>query len=48
MSIDGYTGEWIVILNHAGVGRREIKNADELVQALLKTFPDHSNPYLRV
>jgi hypothetical protein len=23
-------------------------NADELVEALLKAFPDHSNPYLRV
>jgi len=48
MSIDEYTGEWIVVLNRAGVGRREIKNAGELVEALLKTFPDHSNPYLRV
>jgi hypothetical protein len=48
MSIDDYSGEWIVVLNRAGVGRREITNADELVQALLNTFPDHSNPYLRV
>jgi hypothetical protein len=43
-----FTGEWIVVLNRAGVGRREITNADELVDGLLKTFPDHSNPYLRV
>ena len=43
-----YTGEWIVVLNRAGSGSREITNADDLVQALLKVFPDHSNPYLRV
>jgi hypothetical protein len=43
-----FTGEWIVVLNRAGAGKREITNADELIQALLKTFPDHSNPYLRV
>jgi hypothetical protein len=43
-----FTGEWIVVLNRAGVGRRELINADELLNALLKTFPDHSNPYLRV
>jgi hypothetical protein len=43
-----YTGEWIVVLNRPGVGRREITNADQLITALLKTFPDHSNPYLRV
>jgi hypothetical protein len=43
-----FTGDWIVVLNRAGVGRREITNANELVDALLKTFPDHSNPYLRV
>ncbi|CAF5143974.1 unnamed protein product, partial [Rotaria sp. Silwood1] len=42
------TGEWIVVLNRAGAGRREMINADELVTALLKAFPDHSNPYLRV
>jgi hypothetical protein len=43
-----FTGEWIVVVNRAGVGRRELNNADELVAALLKTFPDHLNPYLRV
>jgi hypothetical protein len=43
-----FTGDWIVVLNRAGVGRREMTNADELVEALLKAFPDHSNPYLRV
>ena len=43
-----FTGEWIVVVNRAGTGRREITNADELVDALLKTFPDHTNPYLRV
>jgi hypothetical protein len=47
-STDEYTGEWIVVLNRAGRGKREITNADELVQGLLKTFPDHSNPHLRV
>ena len=47
-SLDEYSGEWIVVLNRAGVGRREIKNADQLIEGLLKTFPDHSNPYLRV
>ncbi|CAF4180531.1 unnamed protein product, partial [Rotaria sordida] len=48
ISSDEFTGEWIVVLNRAGVGRREMKNANELVAALLQTFPDHSNPYLRV
>ncbi|CAF0884421.1 unnamed protein product [Rotaria sordida] len=43
-----FTGEWIVVLNRAGVGRRELKNANKLIQALLKAFPDHTNPYLRV
>jgi hypothetical protein len=43
-----FTGDWIVVVNRAGTGRREITNADELVVALLKAFPDHSNPYLRV
>jgi hypothetical protein len=43
-----FTGDWIVVVNRAGTGRREMTNADELVAALLKTFPDHSNPYLRV
>ncbi len=43
-----FTGEWIVVMNRAGVGRRELTNANELVAALLKTFPDNSNPYLRV
>jgi hypothetical protein len=43
-----FTGEWIVVMNRAGVGRRELANADELIKELLKTFPDHSNPYLRV
>jgi hypothetical protein len=43
-----FTGEYIVVLNRAGVGRRELLNADELIKALLKTFPDHLNPYLRV
>lgn len=47
-SQEEYTGEWIVVLNRAGSKRREITNADDLVQALLKVFPDHSNPYLRV
>jgi hypothetical protein len=47
-SMDEYSGEWIVVLNRVGHLRREITNSDELVQALLKTFPDHSNPYLRV
>ncbi|CAF1626835.1 unnamed protein product, partial [Rotaria sp. Silwood1] len=47
-SSHGFTGEWIVILNRAGVGRRELINANELVNGLLKAFPDHSNPYLRV
>jgi len=47
-STDDFTGEWIVVLNRAGVGRREIPNADALVQGLLDAFPDHSNPYLRV
>lgn len=45
---DDYTGEWIVVLNRAGSGRREITNADALVQELLKTFPDQSHPTLRV
>ncbi|CAF1008046.1 unnamed protein product [Rotaria sp. Silwood1] len=47
-SSNEFTGEWIVVLNRAGAGRREMINADELVTALLKAFPDHSNPYLRV
>ncbi|CAF1297160.1 unnamed protein product [Rotaria sp. Silwood1] len=47
-SSNEFTGEWIVVLNRADVGRREMINADELVAALLKAFPDHSNPYLRV
>ncbi|CAF1416085.1 unnamed protein product [Rotaria sordida] len=47
-SSNEFTGEWIVVLNRAGVGRRELINADELVNGLLKAFPDHSNPYLRV
>ena len=48
ISPDNFTGEWIVVLNRAGVVRRELTNADELVNALLKAFPDHLNPYLRV
>ncbi len=48
ISFDEFSGEWIVVLNRAGEGRREIKNANELVLSLLKTFPDYSNPYLRV
>jgi hypothetical protein len=43
-----FSGDWIIVMNRAGSGRREINNADELVAALLKTFPDHANPYLRV
>jgi hypothetical protein len=43
-----YSGEWIVVLNRRGVGRREITNSEKLISALLKLFPDHSNPYLRV
>jgi hypothetical protein len=43
-----FTGDWIVVVNRAGTGRREMTNADELVVALLRAFPDHSNPYLRV
>lgn len=43
-----FMGEWIVVLNRAGVGRREILNADDLVAGLLQAFPDHQNPYLRV
>lgn len=43
-----FTGEWIVVVNRAGTGRREIDNADELVRALLHAFPDQTNPYLRV
>ncbi|UJR14508.1 hypothetical protein I4U23_001504 [Adineta vaga] len=48
ISNSNYTGEWIVVLNRRGMNNREIYNADQLVQALLETFPDHSNPYLRV
>ena len=47
-SDEDYTGEWIVVLNRAGSGRREITNADALVQELLKTFPDHTHPTFRV
>jgi hypothetical protein len=47
-STEGYTGEWIVVLNRDDGGKREIANADELVQGLLEAFPDHSNPHLRV
>ena len=43
-----FSGDWIVVVNRAGNGRREITNTDELIAALLKTFPDQSNPYLRV
>jgi hypothetical protein len=43
-----FSGDWIVVVNRAGSGRREMTNTDELVAALLETFPDHSNPYLRV
>ncbi|CAF4718179.1 unnamed protein product [Rotaria sp. Silwood2] len=43
-----FTEEWIVVLNRASVGRREISNADELVQVLLRAFPFHTNPYLHV
>ncbi|CAF1468245.1 unnamed protein product [Rotaria sordida] len=43
-----FSGEYIAVLNRAGIGRRELINADELVQALLKAFPDDKNPYLRV
>ncbi|CAF0921828.1 unnamed protein product [Rotaria sordida] len=43
-----FTGEYIAVLNRAGIGRRELINADELVQALLQAFPDYTNPYLRV
>jgi hypothetical protein len=43
-----FTGEWIVVLNRVGDSRRALTNADELIEALLQTFPDHSNPYLRV
>jgi hypothetical protein len=45
---DQYSGEWIVVGNRRGIGRREITNADQLISALFKLFPDHSNPYLRV
>ena len=48
ISTDDYTGEWIVVLNRAGSNARSITNAKFLVEALLKIFPDHSNPYLRV
>ncbi|CAF4765930.1 unnamed protein product, partial [Rotaria magnacalcarata] len=43
-----FTGDWIVVVNRAGAGRREINNANELVEGLLKAFPDQTNPYLRV
>ncbi|CAF1285003.1 unnamed protein product [Rotaria sp. Silwood1] len=43
-----FTGDYIAVMNRAGIGRRELTNADELVEALLKAFPDHKNPYLRV
>lgn len=43
-----FSGEWIVVINRIGSGRREITNTDELIAALLKIFPDHTNPYLRV
>jgi hypothetical protein len=43
-----FTGEWIVVLDGVDVSHRELVNADELIEALLETFPDHSNPYLRV
>ncbi|CAF5044335.1 unnamed protein product, partial [Rotaria sp. Silwood1] len=43
-----FSGEYIAVMNRAGIGRRELTNADELVEALLKAFPDHKNPYLRV
>ncbi|CAF0869793.1 unnamed protein product [Adineta ricciae] len=45
---DDYTGEWIVVLNRRGHNNSEIYNANELVQALLTAFPDHSNTQLRV
>jgi hypothetical protein len=48
MTTEDYTGEWIVVLNRGNSGSRVINNAKDLVTALLKTFPDHSNPYLRV
>ncbi|CAF3621312.1 unnamed protein product [Rotaria socialis] len=43
-----FTGDWIVVLNRAGAGRREISNANKLVEGLLAAFPDQTNPYLRV
>lgn len=48
ISLDEFTGEWIVVLNRAGAGRREFLNADQLIDGLLRAFPDHKNPYLRV
>ena len=47
-SNDEFNGEWIVVLNRAGSGRREMVNPDELVQALLQAFPNQSDPHLRV
>ena len=43
-----FSGDWIVVVNRIGASRREITNTNELLDALLKAFPDHSNPYLRV
>jgi len=47
-SNDEFNGEWIVVLNRAGRGTREMVNPDELVQALLQAFPNQSDPHLRV
>lgn len=46
-AIDSFQGEWIVFVNR-GAGRRDISNADALHAHLLRVFPDHSNPHLRV
>ncbi|CAF1487385.1 unnamed protein product [Rotaria sp. Silwood1] len=43
-----FSGEYIAALNRAGIGRRELINADEIVEGLLKAFPDDKNPCLRV
>ena len=45
MSENRFTGDWIVVVNRVGKGRREITNADDLIKALLGAFPDQANPY---
>lgn len=47
-SVVPFTGEWIIVLNSADVDGRGINNADELIEGLLRVFPDQANPYLRV